>query len=151
MTYTVATMKLSQRAYGEILAKLRAAGYGHAIGEDGMLDMTHIGILPDEQGNPNIDGEMFVGAGIKVGGELEQALKDQGIAPAVVATPQLPTGLHAPGSIVVLFDGPPGPTAGRFVEVEDHAGRPIRVGNWHQRPGTSYWELVIAPDFKASQ
>lgn len=33
-------------------------------------------------------------------------------------------------SIRIVFDGPPGPEAGRFVEVEDHEGRSIRVGHW---------------------
>lgn len=45
MTYTCATLEVSQAAYDEIAAKLRAAGYDHAFAEDGMVDMTHIGLV----------------------------------------------------------------------------------------------------------
>jgi hypothetical protein len=37
--------------------------------------------------------------------------------------------------IDIVFDGPPGPEAGRFVEVEDENRRSISVGEWLQRPG----------------
>lgn len=48
MTYTCALMEVSDAAWTEIEAKLRAAGYGHAIVETSkgkMLDMTHIGLV----------------------------------------------------------------------------------------------------------
>lgn len=45
MTYTVATMEVSASAYEEISAKLRAAGYDHAFDEEGMIDMTHVGLV----------------------------------------------------------------------------------------------------------
>lgn len=32
--------------------------------------------------------------------------------------------------IDIVFDGPPGPEAGRFVEVEDETGKSISVGEW---------------------
>jgi hypothetical protein len=35
--------------------------------------------------------------------------------------------------LFVIFDGPPGPTSGRFVEVEDAAGQSHRLGEWEQR------------------
>ena len=44
--------------------------------------------------------------------------------------------------IDVVFDGPPGPNPGRFVEVEDEAGRSIDVGKWVERPD-GYWALRI--------
>lgn len=44
-------------------------------------------------------------------------------------------------SICIVFDGPPGPVCGRFVEVEDGSGRSIRLGRW-QEDG-KYWRLVI--------
>jgi hypothetical protein len=44
----------------------------------------------------------------------------------------------------IIFDGPPGPEAGRFVECETPDGRSIRAGEWRDR-GDGYWELVI-PD-----
>lgn len=47
--------------------------------------------------------------------------------------------------IDIVFDGPPGPTAGSFVEVEDSEGRSISIGEWLQRPD-GYWVLRISPD-----
>lgn len=44
--------------------------------------------------------------------------------------------------IYVIFDGPPGPEAGRFVEVEDEYGQSIRVGRWFKR-GDDFWALEI--------
>lgn len=59
---------------------------------------------------------------------------------AILAThqPQGETEYH------VVFDGPPGPEAGRFVEVEDANGRSFNAGEWIERPD-GYWELVIRP------
>jgi hypothetical protein len=47
-----------------------------------------------------------------------------------------------PSSLHIIFDGPPGTTPGRFVEVEDDEGRSVRAGEWHKRPD-GLWELVI--------
>lgn len=44
--------------------------------------------------------------------------------------------------INVIFDGPPGPEAGRFVEVETDDGESICVGEWIERPD-GYWALRI--------
>lgn len=44
--------------------------------------------------------------------------------------------------IDVVFDGPPGPEGGRFVEVEDSTGKSIQAGNWIQR-ADGYWVLRI--------
>lgn len=44
--------------------------------------------------------------------------------------------------IRIIFDGPPGPDGGRFVEVEDESGRSINVGTWVEAPG-GMWELRI--------
>ena len=41
----------------------------------------------------------------------------------------------------IVFDGPPGPEAGRFVEVEDASGKSITLGEWLQRPD-GYWGLA---------
>lgn len=40
----------------------------------------------------------------------------------------------------IVFDGPPSHKSGRFVEVEDHAGRSMRYGKWVQRDD-GYWVL----------
>ena len=42
----------------------------------------------------------------------------------------------------IVFDGPPGPVSGRFVEVETTEGKSIRLGTWVQRPD-GYWVLRI--------
>lgn len=52
--------------------------------------------------------------------------------------------------IDIVFDGPPGPEAGRFIEVEDHAGRSISYGHWLQRPD-GYWALRIHADDKKNR
>ena len=46
--------------------------------------------------------------------------------------------------IDIVFDGPPGPVTGRFVEVENERGASIRVGEWVERDD-GYWALRI-PD-----
>lgn len=45
-------------------------------------------------------------------------------------------------AIDVVFDGPPGPEAGRFVEVEDLSGKSVGVGQWIDR-GNGLWALRI--------
>ena len=42
----------------------------------------------------------------------------------------------------VVFDGPPGPEAGRFVEVEDEREHGVSVGQWVDR-GNGLWALRI--------
>lgn len=44
--------------------------------------------------------------------------------------------------IDIVFDGPPGPTAGRFIEVEEATGKSIRIGDWVERPD-GYWVLRL--------
>lgn len=43
-THTIATLEVSQAAHDEICIALEAAGYQHAFLEDGLLDMTGIGL-----------------------------------------------------------------------------------------------------------
>ena len=47
-------------------------------------------------------------------------------------------------TVDIVFDAPPGPTAGRFVEVEDENGASINLGEWIERDD-GYWALRI-PD-----
>lgn len=42
----------------------------------------------------------------------------------------------------IVFDGPPGPESGRFVEVEDCAGNSIKFGEWIPR-NDGRWALRI--------
>jgi len=44
--------------------------------------------------------------------------------------------------INVIFDGPPGPESGRFIEVETDDGHGINVGEWVKRKD-GYWALRI--------
>lgn len=48
-----------------------------------------------------------------------------------------------PTVLDVVFDGPPGPESGRFVELEDGQGRGVNAGTWLQRDGL-YWLLRIS-------
>lgn len=43
-THTIAELELSPAAYDEIKQKLLDADYGHAIMEDGTVDMSGIGV-----------------------------------------------------------------------------------------------------------
>lgn len=42
----------------------------------------------------------------------------------------------------VIFDGPPGPVTGRFVEVDDETGTSVQAGEWVDR-GDGTWALRI--------
>jgi hypothetical protein len=42
----------------------------------------------------------------------------------------------------IVFDGPPGPEAGRFIEVEDGNGRSVSVGEWIERDD-GLWALRL--------
>lgn len=44
--------------------------------------------------------------------------------------------------ICIVFDGPPGPESGRFVEVETSDGKSIRLGTWRQR-SDGLWSLDL--------
>ena len=44
--------------------------------------------------------------------------------------------------IDVVFDAPPGPDGGRFVEVEDHNGKAISIGEWLES-ANGLWVLRI--------
>lgn len=46
-THTYVILEIDPEAYEEIAAKLRAAGYDHAFGPDGEIDMHGIAIAPD--------------------------------------------------------------------------------------------------------
>ena len=48
----------------------------------------------------------------------------------------------APQELRIVLDGPPGPEAGRFVEVENAAGRSVNAGEWRER-ADGLWELVL--------
>lgn len=50
--------------------------------------------------------------------------------------------VRQPSAIHLLFDGPPGPECGRFIEAEDPTGKGINAGKWSQR-ADGYWELVV--------
>ena len=57
-----------------------------------------------------------------------------------------PEGLVNPEQYVdIVFDGPPGPESGRFVEVESPPGRSIRLGMWIKLDG-GLWALRVRKD-----
>lgn len=49
-----------------------------------------------------------------------------------------------PKHIDIVFDGPSGPEAGRFVEVEDDQGKGFGFGEWVQRDD-GFWALRFNP------
>ena len=50
--------------------------------------------------------------------------------------------LYADEFTDIVFDGPPSHESGRFVEVEDHNGRSVNVGEWVES-GDGYWRLRL--------
>lgn len=48
-----------------------------------------------------------------------------------------------PRFIDIVFDGPPGPTAGRFVEVENEKRHSVSIGEWIDRGVNGLWALRI--------
>lgn len=54
-----------------------------------------------------------------------------------------------PGRLQILFDGPPGPVCGRFIEAE-RDGRSIKAGTWIEREG-GLWALEIEPEAAAPE
>jgi hypothetical protein len=51
----------------------------------------------------------------------------------------------------IVFDGPPGPEAGRFIEVEDANGNSIRFGEWIQRKDDVWVLRITRTDFASAQ
>ncbi len=82
-------------------------------------------------------------------GEDPQALAEAAEAPIKKARGEaLELGVRAlesraaPQGLRIVFDGPPGPEAGRFVEVEDTEGRSVNAGEWRER-ADGLWELSL--------
>lgn len=80
-------------------------------------------------------------AGIPSMEALEMLAKALGYGAAPQPAPVAPAQSDDDLSISIVFDGPPGPVSGRFVEVEDGSGRSIILGRWHE--DGEYWRLVI--------
>lgn len=80
------------------------------------------------------------------GEELDEAVAGRRFSPLVPRPLQVqatrPKPLPQPEVVDIVFDGPPGPRAGRFVEVERLDGSSCRVGEWIDR-GDGYWALRI--------
>jgi hypothetical protein len=55
---------------------------------------------------------------------------------------------RSPQHIDVVFDAPPGPQGGRFIEVEDATGRSICAGEWFKRLDGN-WALRISISTRA--
>lgn len=49
-THTYALLEVSREAYDEIKGKLQAAGYDHALHDDGLIDMNGIALEVGEDG-----------------------------------------------------------------------------------------------------
>ena len=45
--------------------------------------------------------------------------------------------------INIIFDGPPGPESGRFIEVETDDGKSINIGEWSEICRSGIWALRI--------
>lgn len=58
------------------------------------------------------------------------------------ATDETPVPDQQPREYRVVFDGPPAPESGRFIEVEDEHGRSRKFGEWVECEN-GYWELRL--------
>lgn len=70
----------------------------------------------------------------------------EGILAGQVSVEELASGNLArisPQPINIVFDGPPGPESGRFIEVETDDGHGIKVGQWFRDEARNYWALRI--------
>lgn len=56
--------------------------------------------------------------------------------------PGLPAAPVGGQALNIVFDGPPGPMSGRFIEVENDAGVGVNAGEWSERPN-GWWALRI--------
>lgn len=56
MSHTYALLEVSAEAYDEIAAKLREAGYDHAFGEEGEIDMHGLALTRGSQQRPPTAG-----------------------------------------------------------------------------------------------
>jgi hypothetical protein len=54
-THAYVTMAISRAAYKEIYDKMEAAGYEHAINDEGEIDMHGIAVVPDRELFPGED------------------------------------------------------------------------------------------------
>lgn len=59
-------------------------------------------------------------------------------------------GARVAKEVRVVFDGPPGPKSGRFVEVETPDGASVSVGEWHERED-GLWELRMLATSKQKE
>ena len=48
----------------------------------------------------------------------------------------------------IVFDGPPGPEPGRFIEVEDATGKSIAFGEWIERADGRWALRITDADFQ---
>lgn len=76
--------------------------------------------------------------------ELLERLLDEGRrSDTWAAQDELRAILAAPvQGLRIVFDGPPAPEGGRFVEVENAAGQSVNAGEWRERTD-GLWELVL--------
>lgn len=105
-------------------------------------DLHRLAAAIDEIEHDSLDldkTEQLVDAARSVGGAILRGVADDWHATQVALAeservPDVQKATVARGERVhVIFDGPPGPESGRFVEVEDDRGNSIRAGEWSKR------------------
>ena len=88
-------------------------------------------VLAGVSANPSLTVELAVAVTSKVARVADAALAERD--------------KRFPGApLDIVFDGPPGPEAGRFVEVE-RDGRSVKAGEWMKR-ADGYWVLRLRVD-----
>lgn len=80
-THTVTTLQVSKAAYNEIAELLARAGYRNLIGEDGMIDMTNIGVVRVAEDTEAVANDLRVSTCPNCGlGFADMELHDAGLA-----------------------------------------------------------------------
>lgn len=100
MTYTYAVLKVTKRAWAEIGAKLKQAGYEQAFHDDGVVDMHGIAIQPEELPGTAVDD----GTRIEIGTILSHRTK-QGMVELVLNDEKAIMDLDKAREVRAMLDG----------------------------------------------
>ena len=105
-----------------------------------ILELSPGYIDPEHQGQDLEMLQAFYRACNAEGGTADE-IHLRGIK-AALATQQAAQSASNSAAINVIFDAPPGPEGGRFIEVETDDGRSIRAGEWLKRQDGN-WALRL--------
>ena len=128
-------------------AQVECAGFqGEEVGIDDVPDEPGVWYFSGGKPWTGRDWETGVIDDGGISGEWREAtpedFKDAGLkCPMSLPAPQKDMSPVGEDAVYVIFDGPPGPEAGRFVEVHDSRGRSVGDGRFSWVQAGQYWTL----------